>query len=468
MTSTFQVSDLIVILVYFLSMILLGLYYARKIKDSDSFVVADRSLTMPIMIGTTVATAMGAGAALGNVEMARSMGIAALLVIATWDIGWIALICCSKQLRNSEASTLPEFLEMRYGKTTRLLAGLVTITFLLNATAAQTAAVGRIMQSIGLLNFTWGVIIGGIIIILYTVFGGLYAVAVSDTVQAVMLVIGVIIAIPWALFSEAGGIGHVFANTDPALLNPFNVAPGLLIGLLISYALTAGSHPAYVQRILAAVDTHTAFWGSIWSNALNFVLSVPIVLSAFTIPFVFPEMTSGELLIPTTIVRAFPPVMTGFVMAALIALIMSTADSFLLLLSTTIANDIYGHFVPNATSQYKLKLSRYMVVILEFIAIAMALTGGGVLALFNTGAAAYGAGMAIPLFLACFWKRAKSYAINIGMIVGCFFTVFWNLVYQKSTGINGVIMGAALCLVCSMGLSLVGGAREEEQQPAAK
>ena len=132
---------------------------------------------------------------------------------------------------------------------------------------------------------------------MYTIFGGLYAVSITDTIQAVLLFLGVAIAVPVIAFSKAGGVAHVFANLGPERLNwtDFNVTE--LLPLTLGYVLAAGSHAAYSQRIFASKTVRVAFWGSILSNGAALIIQTMIAVTALTIPFIFPEMTNGEMLV---------------------------------------------------------------------------------------------------------------------------------------------------------------------------
>jgi len=463
------IADYVVIIGYFIFMIAVGAYASKKVTSAESYATADASLTMKVMIGTTVATCMGANAAFGNVGAAFTQGISSLISVQlAWNIGWIALIAMSRSLRRSGASSLPDFLQRRYGNTTRMIAAVISLVFLVNSTAAQVSAVGNIFSTFNLMAATPAIIVGGIIIILYTVFGGLYAVAITDTIQAVLLIGGVVIAVPIVAFTQAGGVGNVIANSDPQMLDFFNgFDPVVTIGWILSYCLAAGSHAAYSQRIFASKDEKTAFWGSIWSNLISLIAGSVLMVAVLTAPFIFPEMTNGETFIPLMIYTFFPPVIKGLIIAALFGLVLSTADSFLLMVGTTIVNDIWGAIHPDTSAERRLLLSRVWTVIGGVVCTIMALVGGSVLVLFKTGSAAYGAGMFIPLLLGCFWKKASAKGINVGMLLGCFGTIAWNLLLKASIGIDGVIVGAALCLVASVGLSLMDGGKTAPAQAEA-
>ena len=286
---------------------------------------------------------------------------------------------------------------------------------------------------------------------LITIFGGLYSVAVTDTIQAVLLTLGIGIILPIVAFRAAGGVGEVFETVEsvnPGILNWGSISALEIIGYIFVYAFNAGSHAGYSQRIMASVDEKTAVKGSILSNIITLVMAFSIVSVAFCAYKLIPNLENPEMIVPILIQQLFPPVIKGALLAALIALVISTADSFLLLLGTTCANDICRSFKPNINGDQLLKLSRIFTVVGGIIALGLALSGGSVFTLMRSGGAAYGAGMFIPLVCACFVKNLKTKAVNIGMLAGCFSTLIWNATLKASTGINGIIIGGIICAVC--------------------
>lgn len=447
--------DIVVLGLYFVVLLGMGFFSVRKIKDDESFAVADRSLSMKVMIGTTFATCMGAAAAIGNAGLTFQSGVSALWVLAAWHIGWITLVLISKELRASRALTLPDFLSQKYGDSTKAIASIVTVVFLLNGTAAQVAACGRITEALGLFGFKWGVIIIGGTILLYTLLGGLYSVAYLDVFHAILLIGAIVIYLPLKAYGLVGGFSGLLAKADPRMFNWGYFTPGALIAWIIAYAFAAGSHPAYIQRVLAAQDERTAFWGSIWSNLIAFLAGAAIIIACLTGPTIFPNMTNGEQFVPTMIFTYFPPIITGLVLAALLGVVISTADSFMLLLGTTISGDIYRVMKADISVEEGLRISRIATFCGGVVSIILAIYGSSVLRLFTMGAAAYGAGMFFPTMAAIYWKGATRRGANYGMLAGCFITVLWNLTLKQATGIDGVIVGAFSCLALLVSISLL-------------
>lgn len=442
MNITFSMIDILIIALFVGGLIGVGVWSSRKVTTSESFSVADRSLTLKIMIGTTVATCLGAGSAVGNLGNVWTMGIAMIAIQGMWHIGWLILLIFAKKLRESNATSIPDFFGKKYGNRTKAIVSIVVLMFVVNATASQVAAVATIVDGFGLLPYKAAVIIAGTIIILFTATGGLYSVAITDTIQAILIVGGIGIALPVMVFSKAGGIDYVFSNTAPELMSLKSISFPVLLGWLISYVLAAASNPGYIQRILSAKDVRTARLGTFWSDVIAFVFGTIMMLTVFTMPFIFPDLNDGNLFVSTAIMNLFPVGLRAFILCALIGQILSTADSFLLLIGTTAAEDIYRLAKPGTKQEQMLKIVRGFTVLGGLLAIFLSISGAGILVIFKTGASAIGAGLAFPLVCACFWKKVKSAAIDVGALFGCFVTIIWNQFIRSAINIDGVIIGA--------------------------
>lgn len=318
-------------------------------------------------------------------------------------------------------------------------------------------------MGLGICDKTTGTIAGAVVIVLFTVFSGLWGVAITDTIQSVLLVVGVGIIIPAMAFANAGGIAHVMANTDPSRLDPFiGISPIVMVGWFLSKTLSCGAHPAYAQRIFAAKNTGTAVTGTIVSDIICVIVFVVAALPAFCIPFLFPDMANGDMLVPMVVANFFPPVAKGIMISALLGLLLTSGDTWLLLISSTITEDILPAIKPDIDSQKMLKYNRIIVVLSTVVVILLAWYWNSVYQLFKVGGSAYGAGVFFPLILGCFWKRAKTKAINLAMFVGATVSIVWDYTLKKPTDIDGVIPGAILCL----GICLIGSLMAEEKSDA--
>lgn len=446
--------DYVVIALYMLGMVIIGLVSSKKVKDTDDYALAGRNMSMPVMIGTSVATCMGASAAFGNMGLVQTNGvISALITLGLWHVGWIVLIVMSKQLRRSGAVTLPDFIGQRFGRSSGMIASAITVIQQISSVGAQCASLGTMFALFGLMSKNTGIIVGGLVILAYTITGGFYAVATTDVVQCVMLVVCLVIIVPIMAFTKAGGV-------VPALMSSSwdwsTIDVKDLVALALSYFIAAGAHASYAQRILACKDEKTAFWGSVISDGIGWIAEWVVILTACTIPFIFPDLADWEQFSASMIGAFFPPVLKGLFIASILACVMSTADSFLIMAGTTVATDIVRKIWPDMKEQKILMVSRITTFTIGILGIVFALRGGSVFRIFQTGASAYGAAIFIPLVCGIFWKKANNLAINIGMILGCVVTLVWNLSgLSTATGFGGVIIGVILCFLSVFGLTAI-------------
>ncbi len=468
MSFNLSVLDYGVIILYLLGMVAIGAIFSKKVTSNDDYALAGRSLTIPVMVGTSVATCVGASAAFGNMGLVQKSGvITGLITLGLWFVGWGVLIVMAIPLRRSGAITLPDFLSKKFGRGAGIIASAVTVIQQVASVAAQCASIGAMFALFGLTDKNTGIIIGGVVILLYTITGGFYAVAVTDVVQCVLLIVCLIGIVPVFAFSHAGGVAHVFANTswDWSAVN----VPDL-IALALSYFIAAGAHASYTQRILASKDEKTAFVGSVISNGIGWIANWATVLTACAIPFVMPDLADHEQFVCALIGGYFPPVIKGLFISAILACVMSTADSFLIMAGTTFSCDVVKPLFPKLTDKKVLMISRITTLTVAVLGIGFALGGGGIFHLFQTGAAAYGAAIFIPLLCGVFWKGANSKAIDIAMVVGCATTLLWNKLGLKAATdavihfpVDGVLAGVILCAVVVIAGSLILGVSTSEE-----
>ncbi len=440
--------DFGVVVLYFIGIVILGYYCRGLVKGSLDYVLAGRQLGTLVSTATLAAGALGAFACLGLAGMGYGTGIAAFWLIIAWSAGWVILALITPRLWRTGAHSLPSILEQRFGKTTLYLSGIVSLIYIVNTLAAQMAAVGTIFSVIGSpmgINYETGAIIGAVLIMAYTIMGGLYAVAYTDLAQMFILFVGIGILLPVFSIGAAGGWASVTANVPPSLLDFWGgLAPMVILGWFISYCFTATTNPPYVQRALSAKSESVGARSQWYAMGLHALITLLVILSAIAGRVLFPNLGMGQEFVPTMIITVFPVVLSGLVLAALLALVMSTSDSYLLLTGTTTANDLYRRLKPDADDATVLRIGRWATLFWGVVALVMALWVKSVLVLFSSGAAAYGGGMFFPFMAGLFWKKATTQGANAGMILGAFTTIIWNQVLGKPYGLDGVIIGSIL------------------------
>ncbi len=449
--------DGIVMIGCLLGLVVISLIFDKKMTSSDDVTGSAKNFSIPLIVGATVATYMGASAGVGNMQLFLASGFSGLTPRYAWFVGWIVLCVMAGRLRASGANTLPEFISVKYGRSTQKVSSAAALIYTMSSIAGQFMACGTVFYMLGLGSVKTGIIVLGIVIIVLALFGGLKGLAITNTIQSAFIIAICVIIIPAIAIIKAGGIGGMteyWQATDPTHLNfVAGLSPTVFIGYCVSYLLCCGAEPSYAGKFLAAKDTKTGVKGAVASMITCAILPIPMCIAAMCLPKVLPGVTDGSLFFPEMINNFMPPVVKGFAMFAFLSLFLTTGDSFLQLVSVLITNDYVKPLMPDADDKKIVRIHRTTTVLVGILAIIVGLVGGTIVDVMALGAGCYGAAVFFPLVLACYSKRHYvSRNINIAMIVGCVVTLVWNPLLSEVTGIAGVIVGAVCCMIiCFIG-----------------
>lgn len=468
MTSVSAV-DYIVILLYVVCFVAIGIYVTKKkVKSSKDFSTAGQSMGLWTVVGSTIATCMGATIIFGNYELVYSSGIKGMVSTFFWYFGWIFLVLMSGRLRASGASTIPGYIKIKYNEKTQKIASFAVLCMGISSTAAQFRSFGSMTEALNLCDTNTGIWIGACVILLFTVFSGLWGVAITDTIQSVMILVVVGAVIPITATLAAGGFNAAYASIDPSKLTfaGSTMTTGTMIGYALSNLFACGAHPAYAQRSLAAKDDKTAQKGQLIAMIISFAVTFIAVWPAFFMNELFPDMTNGSLFVPAFIATYFPIGLKGLSLAIVLGLLLTTGDTFLLLLSSTLSEDIIRPARPDLSDEKMLKIQRLICVLSTFIIVALALYIPSITRVFKIGGSAYGCSVFFPLFLGCFWKKVNTKAVTLSMMICCPLSIFWDFVLAGYTGQQGsLIAGIVSFVICFFG-SLIINAREKSNAAA--
>ena len=455
--NVWNIVDFLTIIVFLVLIIYLGARATKRVKKARDFANAGREMSWLICTGSCIASAIGANVVIGKYEVILESGVSGILAGWFWWLGWLFLLILAKPLRASGASSIPEFLLIRYGERTQNIGSVCVLAATISMTAAQFLAIGNILEAVGVCGRETGVWIGAFIIILFTVFSGLWGVAITDTFQSVFLLIAFGIFFPIVVFRVAGGWGAVMAGHTAEELSFFQgMAPVTMAGWVFYNVFSCGADPVFAQRIFAAKDTKTAVSSQLTACITTFfVTGIICALPALAIPVIFPDLEIGSQFTPKFLLTYMPPVVRGLMMSFLLSMMLTSGDSQLLALTSTITEDIIRpRFKEEQDERKVLWLSRLVCVMAAIVVCLTALYFDKIYQLLKTGGSAYGAGIFIPLLLGCFWKKAKAKAVNIGMLLGLGVSFGFDLFLKIPMGLDldGVIPGGILCLcTCVIG-----------------
>lgn len=445
--------DFGIIFLYIISFIVIGIVITKKkVKSASDYTNAGQSLTLLVIIGSTLATNMGSAVIFGNYQLIHNSGIWGVFTFLGWYVGWFILAFTSRKMRSTGATSIPNYLERRFGPLARNIAAVAVLCMGIASTAAQFKSVGSVTASLGLCDANTGILVGALVILLFTVFSGLWGVAITDTIQSILILITVGLVVPVVAFKAAGGVNAAVTSITPI---PFEDC-GLGLGIFLSYWLadffSGGAHPAYCQRSLAAKSDDIAWKGQVITCIISLVITLVASSPALFINKIFPDMVDGSQFVPTLIATYFPVGLKGLALACILGLLLTTGDTFLLLLSSTITDDIVRPRKPDINDKKLLNLGRLVCILGTVVIVGLALYIPTITELFKLGGSAVGCTTFFPITLGCFWKKLNTKAAVASMYVALPTSIIWDLFLKSATGMGGSLIAAPVSLaICVIG-----------------
>ena len=445
---------LIASLVYLLVLLGVGYYKSRVVKSADDFMVAGRTLPWYILVGTLLATWMGNGSLFGGAGLGFRNGLAGLWQNAGAWVGIMLVYFIARRIRNFGQVTVPDIFEARYGKASRVLATLITVIAYLTIVSYQFRGGGRVLSIMteGAISIETGIVITAVFAILYTVLAGMLSVVYTDVVNGILMVSGVFAGLIYLLFA-VGGIDEVVAAAEQAgkwsLFGNWaderaNVDSGPIIAisfLVPTMLLLLGDANMY-QRIFSAQDGGQAqkavfFWviGVILleTGFSLFGLTGSVAYEQGLITDLYePGRAGTENIIPAAARQALPMFLGMILVSTMMAVIVSTADSFLLVPATNLTRDVVQRFLaPDMKERSVVLMSRGWVLLLGFIAYLLVEQFPTILDAAYTAYLIYGSAITPALLAAFLWKRATMQGAIASIVIGSIITLLWTFYLSK-------------------------------------
>lgn len=450
------------ILIYLLILIGVGAIRSGAVKTQEDFMVAGRKLSAPVLVGTLLATWIGSGSIIGGAGLSYRKGFSALWFDAGVWIAIVVLYFIAGRARRFAQFTVPDILEVRYNKYARILGALVTIIAYTAIVSYQFKAGGMVLNMVIGMPMDQGIILTAVFVIAYTALAGMFSVAYTDVVNGVVLLLGFVIAFPF-LLKLAGGWGNVVHTLPP---DRFQVLGTMTIWEALSYSLPTmllllGESNMY-QRFFSARDEKAARVSVIGWIASTIFVETLIVIFAIVGSSIFLDI-NPESVILHSVRHGLSPAIGIILLMAIVAVIVSTADSFLLVPSTNIMRDIYQRFLNPDVSQKRMVLySRIVVILLGIIAFVQVKFFTTVLAMALYAYTMYGVGITPATLAAFFWKRATPAGGVCSIAFGMVTTLGWELL-KKPFSIPTVYPALILSVSSLIIISLLTPKPEEEK-----
>jgi sodium/proline symporter len=460
-----------IFVIYLIILAGLALWSRQESHSMSGYFIAGKNLPPWVVAFSTNATGESGWLLLGLTGMGYAVGAQAFWVVAGEVVGialaWLLLSRRLKRLADqSDSITVPDVLATRFNDKAHVLRkiSLLIILVMVGAyVAAQMVATGKAFDGFTDMNYSTGVLVGATVIILYTFVGGYKAVAWTDLIQGVLMLLGLII-VPIIAIDAAGGWGAVMADLrgqDPGLLTPWGPAgksTAALVGIVsfLAIGLPFMGVPQLMVRFMSARSEKSLVPAMVISVIVILLFDLGAVLTGMAGRALFPGLEDPEGILPLISTSLLNPVLGGVMMVVVLAAIMSTVDSLLILASSAVVRDYWQQIRGSKLSDRALaNRGKLFTVVIGIIGVAFALHQTPMIFWFVLFAwsglgAAFG-----PVLLCALWYPGTTLAGAIaGMLGGFITTVAWVLwfkpyFYDLLEIIPGFIVGLALTIIIS-------------------
>jgi SSS family transporter len=421
------------VLVYLLISISIGLYAATRVKNSTDYAVAGRSLPMPIVIATVFATWFGSETVLGIPARFAEQGLS-----GTVEDPFGASLCLifvglffARKLYRMNLLTIGDYYKQRYNRTVEVIVSLCIVASYLGWVSAQITAMGLVFSVLtgGAISMAYGMVLGAAIVLLYTLFGGMWSVALTDAFQ-MLLIVGGMLFIGWVIADAAGGVGTVISHASEAgklRFLPEMTLPSMLAFIGAAVTIMFGSIPQQdvFQRVMSARNESIAATGAVIGGSMYFIIAFIPMFLVYASQLIDPQLFASlleedsQLILPTLILRDTPLIAQIMFFGALLSAIMSTASGTLLAPSVTLTENIIREIRP-MNDQQLLLTTRIVVFCFTIIVTTFALMSQG-MPIYEMVGNSYKVplvGAFIPLVMGLYWKRATTQGALASVIGG--------------------------------------------------
>lgn len=425
---------LTLVIAYLLVTIAIGLWAAKRVKTSADFAIAGRHLPLVMIVTTTFATWFGSETVLGipakfvqgglNAVVEDPFGAGTCLIL-------VGLFFAAKLYRMT-LLTISDYYRERYGRGIEVVCSLIIILSYLGWVSAQVTALGLVFNLLsgGAISIPLGMVIGTASILAYTLFGGMWSVAVTDFIQMIILVVGLTVIAVFAA-NLAGGADKVIALAASKDLFSFLPQPSFTdVVFFVAAAITMmfGSIPQQdvFQRVMSANSVRAATRGPVIGGICYILFAfVPMFIIASAL-IIMPEQAETlikedpQKVLPTLVLEQMPFVMQVVFFGALLSALKSTASATLLAPSVTFVENIWRQFVPKRSDREALLTMRIAVLVFSVCvcAYAIALQGTPIYDMVSGAYQVTLVGAFVPLVAGLYWPRATTQGAIFSVVLG--------------------------------------------------
>src|SRR5215216_1344808 len=444
-----QLLDYVVIALYFAVMIGAGYWGLRRARSADDYLVAGRRLGPFMYVGTLSAVVLGGASTIGGIALGYENGVSGMWLVFWIGMGVIALgILMSTRLSRLGVYTVSEMLEHRYGPAARLISAIIIAAYALMIAVTSSFAI----------------LVAGGIVVAYSVAGGMWSITLTDYLQFLIMTVGIFFLLLPLSIAAAGGFSGMSEALPDSYFNITAIGWQTIFTyfLLFFFGLMIGQD--IWQRVFTARSPEIARWGSVAAGVYCLLYALAGALVGTAARVILPDLAMPDNAYARIAIEALPAGITGLVLAAALAAVMSTASAGLLASSTILASDVYAGFVARGEHN-RVLVSCVTTLLVGVVVLVISLVVSDVVGALTVAYDLLTGALFVPIVGALFWRRATAAGALASMAAGCVVVVGLMIVDGLFSNLP-IIYGMAVSLVVFVGVSLLTPRLPEERMRA--
>jgi SSS family transporter len=446
---------------YFAVVFAIGFWSMRRARDESEYWIAGGRLGWLLGGAAIAATHVSAGSFIGTIGVIYTAGWSfAWIVLSIPAAYWFLSAVLAPRFTRTRELTLSAFLESRYeSRAARRLSAAIILVAIVVYLQAQIVAGGLIGNIVFGVPTGWSMVAFTFALLAYTAMGGLVAIVYNDFMQLVIMVLGVLLALPIAL-GQLGGADELFRQVNAVKPDAFgfgSLPPSRLLTMGLAFTLGTVATPEKLVRLYSMKDMRHLRRGSLLALVAATGINLVIFVIALATIVLFPALPTGDMAMPLVASAVLPPFLGALLLAAIAAAIMSTASALMLVAGSALARDLYGTVRKDATERERLLVARLGILVVGTAPLLLIGTGVGEGELVQFIVLLYTSLMAssffVPVVVGVYWSRATKEGTLAAMTGGMLTCLLWKAF--GSANIDPVLPGLLVSALLFVAVSLL-------------
>ena len=475
-----QLTTLVIIFLYMVLTVVVGLVSSKmkqkkaaKKQSNEDFLMAGKSLGPVILACTLFAANTGGASTTGIATNVGTQGLSAAWYVIAAGIGFVLVSFIAPFFRRAQASTVPQIINMRYGKPAHIVTAFTSIAALFMATGSQIIATSTIINTVTGMDFETTAIVVTAVVIAYTMVGGFASVAAANMMHVGFITIGMTIAMIFMVNSEAvGGFSNLMETAKTMtnaegqnmdLLSMTKVGLPAILGYVAMYCTTFPTGQEIVQTYCSAKDGKSAKIGSVIAGLLSAAYAIVpalIGLMAFTFIDGFAANTAlHKNALAAATMEFAPAIIAGIVLSSVVAATISSASGNMIGTATLFTNDVFRPYMNKGEKNdtKEIWISRAVMVLAGCVGLAVALSGSNIISIMMSAFALRSAGPFAAFICGLFYKKVTKNAGFLSIVFGTAVAAIWIYALKTPFGLNAAIPASLVAFIVIFLVSIVEG-----------